>query len=81
MVQIKGGGTEDFTCTHCGAVYEMSKSPAHDSGSVACEVCSMIMMKWVDSAIPLFRAKKNIEDARRRYLFLGQGSATRRVAS
>jgi hypothetical protein len=68
-VQIKRDGNQDFTCAHCGAVYEMSESPAHDTGSAACEVCDAIMMKWADSAIPLFRAKKSIEDARRRYLF------------
>jgi hypothetical protein len=68
-VQIKRDNDKDFTCAHCGAVYEMSESPAHDTGSAACEVCDAIMMKWANSAIPLFRAKQSIEDARRRYLF------------
>jgi hypothetical protein len=68
-VQIKRDGTKDFTCAHCGAVYEVTECPAHDTGSAACEVCSTILMKWADSAIPLFRAKTSIEDARRRYLF------------
>jgi hypothetical protein len=81
MVQIVRDGAEDFTCDHCGAIYEMSETPAHDSGYAACEVCNMIMMKWVDSAIPLFRAKKSIEDAKRRYLFLGPSSTSRRVAA
>ena len=80
-MQIQRDGTENFTCTHCGAVYEVSETPAHDTGSAACEVCDMIMMKWVDSAIPLFRAKKSIEDAKRRYLFLGPSSTSRRIAS
>jgi predicted Zn finger-like uncharacterized protein len=71
MMQISRDGTEDFTCPHCGAVYEVSKTPAHDSGSVACEVCETTMMKWVDSAIPIFRAKISIEDAKYRY-FLPQ---------
>jgi hypothetical protein len=64
MVQIEWNGIEDFACSHCGAVYEVSETPAHDTGFAACDVCHMIMMKWVDSAIPLFRAKKGIEDAR-----------------
>jgi hypothetical protein len=72
MVQIKRGSSRDFTCPHCGAVYEISESPAHDTGSAACEVCNTIMMKWADSAIPMFRAKKSIEDATRRYFFLGR---------
>jgi hypothetical protein len=74
MVQIKRDSTKDFTCSHCGAVYEISESPAHDTGSAACEVCNTIMMKWADSAIPMFRAKKNIEDATRRYLLLGRAA-------
>jgi hypothetical protein len=77
MTQIERGGI-DFTCTHCGAVYEISKTPAHDSGSAACEVCNMIMMEWVDSAIPLFRAKESIVDAKRHYLF--GSSVSRRIA-
>jgi hypothetical protein len=78
-MRIARDGAEDFTCAHCGAVYEMSESPAHDTGSAACEVCSMIMRKWVDSAIPLFRVKKSSENARRRSLFLG--TSPRRTAS
>jgi hypothetical protein len=61
MVQIRRDSTDDFICTHGGQSMRC-RPPAHDSGSAACEVCNMIMMKWVDSAIPLFRAKKNIED-------------------
>jgi hypothetical protein len=80
MVQIERDGTEDFTCTHCGAIYEMSETPAHDSGSAACEVCDMIMIKWVDSAIPLFRAKKSIEGAKRRYFSFGPSSPSRQWA-
>jgi hypothetical protein len=79
-MQIARDGTQDFTCTHCGAVYEMSETPAHDSGSATCEVCNTIMMEWVDSAIPLFRAKKSIEDAQYRF-FLGPGATSRRIAS
>ena len=63
---MAGRGTRDFACAHCGTVYEISESPAHDTGFAACEVCNTIMMKWINSAIPLFRAK-NIEDARHRY--------------
>ena len=33
MIHIERGGTEDFTCSHCGAAYEMSETPARDSGS------------------------------------------------
>jgi DNA-directed RNA polymerase subunit RPC12/RpoP len=72
MVQIKRDGGRDFTCTRCGA--EISESPARDTGSAACEVCDTIMMKWEDSAILIFRAKKSIEDATRRYLFLGRAA-------
>ena len=75
MVQIERDGGRDFTCTHCGAVYEISETPAHDSGSAACEVCDTIMMKWEDSAILIFRAKESIEDATRRYLFLAEQPA------
>jgi len=57
MVQIRHDGIKDFTCRHCGAVYEISQTPARDSGSAECDDCGAIMMKWVDSAIPLFRAK------------------------
>jgi hypothetical protein len=41
----------------------------------------MIMMKWVDSAIPLFRAKKSIEDTKRCHFFLGPRSTNRGTAS
>jgi hypothetical protein len=81
MMQIRRDGTEDFTCAHCGAVYEVLETPAHDSGSAACEVCDMIMMKWVDSAIALFRAKGGIEDAKRRYFFPGPSVTKWRIAS
>jgi predicted RNA-binding Zn-ribbon protein involved in translation (DUF1610 family) len=57
MVQIRHDGIKDFTCPHCGAVYEKSQTPARDSGSAECDDCGTIMMEWVDSAIPLFRAK------------------------
>jgi hypothetical protein len=80
-MQIEHCRAKDFTCAHCGAVYEMSETPAHDTGSAACEVCSMVLMKWVDAPIPLIRAKNNIEDARRRYLSLGTGANHRRTAS
>jgi NAD-dependent SIR2 family protein deacetylase len=80
-MQIEHGRATDFTCAHCGAVYEMSESPAHDTGSAACEVCNMVLKKWVDAPIPLFRAKSSIEDARRRYLLLGSDSTVRRTAS
>jgi hypothetical protein len=75
MVQIRRGGIEDFSCTHCGAAYEISETPARDTGSAACEVCDMIMMKWVDSAIPIFRARKSVETARRRYFFSSHSHA------
>jgi predicted nucleic acid-binding Zn ribbon protein len=75
MVQIRRDGIEDFTCTHCGANYEISKTPARDSGSAQCDDCGTTMMKWVDSAIPLFRAK-SAENAKRRYFI----SAHSRVA-
>jgi hypothetical protein len=81
MVQIARDGTENFTCAHCGTVYEISKTSARDSGSAECEVCNMIMMEWVDSAIPLFRAKRSIEEAKRRYCFFGPSSTSQRIAS
>jgi hypothetical protein len=71
MMRIAREGTKDFACAHCGAVYEISETPARDTGSAACEVCDMIMMTWVDSAIPLFRPKQTVENAKRRYLLLG----------
>jgi hypothetical protein len=82
MVQIGRDDIINFICTHCGTAYEMSETPAHDSGSATCEVCNMTMMKWVDSAIPLFRTKKNIEAAKHRYFSLGpSGTGRRRTAS
>ena len=69
---MAGRGTRDFACAHCGTVYEISESPAHDTGSAACEVCNTIMMKWINSAIPLFRAE-NTKDARHRYFSRGPG--------
>ena len=42
----------------------MSEAPAHDSGSATCEVRNMIMMKWVNSAIPLCRLKKSVGNAK-----------------
>jgi hypothetical protein len=80
-MQIEHGRTTDFTCPHCRAVYEMSETPAHDTGSARCEVCNMVLMNWVDAPIPLFRAKNSFEDARRRYFFLGLDSTGRRIAS
>ena len=71
MMQITRDGTKDFACAHCGAAYEILETPARDTGSAACEVCDMIMMTWVDSAIPLFRPKLTVENAKRRYLLLG----------
>ena len=68
-MQIEHGRTTDFTCPHCLAGYEMSETPAHDTGSATCEVCNMVLMNWVDAPIPLFRAKNSFEDARRRYFF------------
>jgi hypothetical protein len=81
-MQIEHRRAKDFTCANCGAVYEMSETPAHDTGSAACEVCSMVLMKWVDAPIPLFRAKNTIEHASRRYLSPGADanpSAPRRL--
>jgi predicted RNA-binding Zn-ribbon protein involved in translation (DUF1610 family) len=65
MVQIRpSDSTDDFTCPHCGTVYEViSESPARDSGSAECEVCNRIMKQWTDSAIPLFRVKKRAKGA------------------
>jgi predicted RNA-binding Zn-ribbon protein involved in translation (DUF1610 family) len=65
-------GIKDFTCPHCGAVYEISETPARDSGSAECNDCGTIMMKWVDSAILLFRAKKSAENAKRRFYISAQ---------
>jgi hypothetical protein len=74
-MQIKRESDKDFTCPHCETVYEISESPAHDTGSAACEVCNTIMMTWADSAIPIFRAKKSIEETTRQYLFLGRAAS------
>ena len=65
MSKIERRGIEDFTCPRCGAAYEISETPAHDSGSAKCEVCNTVMMRWDDSAIPLFRPRTNIEEPRR----------------
>jgi hypothetical protein len=78
-MQIAHRRVKDFTCARCGAAYEMSGTPAHDTGSAACEVCSMVLMKWVEAPIPLFRAKNSMEDARRRYLSLGSDATERRT--
>ena len=80
-MQIERDCATDFTCAHCGAVYEILETPARDTGSAACEVCNMVLMKWVDAPIPLFRAKNSIEDARRRYFSPGPSSRCRRAAS
>jgi transcription initiation factor TFIIIB Brf1 subunit/transcription initiation factor TFIIB len=72
MVQIRHDGIEDFACPHCGAIYEISETPARDSGSAECEDCGTIMVEWFDSAIPLFRAKKSAENAKRPYFFSAQ---------
>jgi hypothetical protein len=77
MLHIRREGTKDFACAHCGALYEITETPAHDTGSAACEVCDTIMMTWVDSAIPLFRPKQTVENAKRRYLRLGSISNCR----
>jgi hypothetical protein len=79
-MQIEHFRAKDFTCAHCGTVYEMSETPAHDTGSAACEVCNMVLMKWADAPIPLFRAKNSIDDARHRYLSLGTDATDRRKA-
>jgi hypothetical protein len=73
-MQIEHRRIKDFACAHCGAVYEISESAAHDTGSAACEVCDRIMMKWADSAIPMFRAKKSIEESTRRDPFLDRAA-------
>ena len=80
MVQIARQGKRDFTCAYCRTVYEVSEIPAHDSGTATCEVCNKVMMKWVDTAIPLFRAKKIVENVKRRISFLGPNSTGRRMA-
>jgi hypothetical protein len=71
MMRISREGNKDFACAHCGAVYEILETPARDTGSAACEVCDMTMMTWIDSAIPLFRPKQTVENAKRRYLLHG----------
>jgi hypothetical protein len=67
MVQIRREGlAKDCTCPHCGTTYEVTwGSPARDTGSVNCEVCDQIMMKWDNSPIPLFRIKRHAEASRR----------------
>ncbi len=70
MVQIGRNGIEEFTCSHCGTRYEVSRTPARDSGSEECQVCNRIMIKWVDAAIPIFRSKTSLENLKRHYLFL-----------
>jgi len=63
MVRITRGADDDFTCSHCGAAYEVIWSlPARDSGSAACDVCHQVMVKWTDSAIPSFRMKIPVGD-------------------
>jgi hypothetical protein len=74
MVQIERDSSKDFCCPHCGTAYEISECPAHDTGSAACEVCDSVMMKWADSAIPMFRAKKNTEESTRCDLLLARAA-------
>jgi hypothetical protein len=80
-MHIERSRTEDFTCAHCGVVYEVSEIPAQDSGTAECQVCNTVMMRWVESAIPLFRPKEDIEDARNRHYFQGKNAIGRLVGS
>lgn len=75
MMQIRRNGVEEFTCGHCGTQYEVSKTPARDSGSAECEVCNRIMIKCVDAAIPIFRSKRSVENQKRCYLFSSHAHA------
>ena len=53
---------EEFPCSHCGTLYEVSTSPGQDTGSATCDVCGEIMLQWNDTAIPLFRVKSRADD-------------------
>jgi hypothetical protein len=59
MVQIiRSDDAKNFACPHCGTIYEINwSSPAHDSGSMECEICYEIMVRWKDCAIPSLRVK------------------------
>jgi uncharacterized paraquat-inducible protein A len=59
MVQIKRRQADDFRCSHCGTIYELTRlTPARDTGSAKCVVCQEIMMQWKDSPIPSFAIRK-----------------------
>jgi hypothetical protein len=64
MVQTwKTGPGEDFTCPHCGAVYETTiyRSPARDKDSANCGVCRKVMHEWNSTAIPSYTLKRRPE--------------------
>src|ERR1700730_3927425 len=55
---IRSDDAKNFACPHCGTIYEINwSSPAHDSGSIECEICYELMVRWKDCAIPSLRVK------------------------
>ena len=64
MVQIiRSEENREFTCPHCGSIYEIRWSqPAHDSGSIECEICCEVVVRWKESAIPslLLKAERSL---------------------
>jgi len=56
---------EDFTCPHCGSVYEteLHRLPARDSDSATCQVCEKEMDSWSSTAVPLYKLKKRGDGA------------------
>lgn len=50
---------KDFTCPHCGSVYEttLRHIPAQDSDVATCRVCGEVMDEWNGTAVPSYRLK------------------------
>lgn len=47
-------GTEEFTCTHCGAINDVDYSdyPQNDKGSVNCAACGEVLIEWRSKRLP-----------------------------
>jgi hypothetical protein len=66
MVQTwKTGDGDDFTCPHCGAVYQVKihRAPIRDSDFATCEVCKKRMNEWNSTSYPEYTLKKPKKDA------------------
>jgi hypothetical protein len=53
MVQTwRSGPGEEFTCSHCGAAYEVTinRLPTREADQATCQVCHKIMNRWSSTA-------------------------------